>query len=138
MKFLFPFSLNVFFFLLYAIVGIKIIEKTPFADFLEFENSVSWGKFFSAIIFFAGVSLVSILTSLAILAKSNDHEMKKGIALDDKDLEVTPDVTIDGKEENRDTLMDLIDDKSGKIFTEPAKQKKKKKNQPRMNTDVHG
>ena len=126
MKFFYQLFLNLFFFALYFIAGFKIIEATSFGSIMQDENSLSWNKFLIVIIFFMIISFASIGTTYSVLARSQ-NKIKKGIMLDDKDVEVNPDVVIDGKEDSPDNLMDIIEDKTGKIFTEPVKSKKKKK-----------
>ncbi|MDH4263392.1 MAG: hypothetical protein OEV78_10155 [Spirochaetia bacterium] len=127
MIFFYQLLLNSFFFIIYSIIGFKVIESTSYAKLIFIEDSVPLGKFFFIILFFTAVAFFSISTSYAVLAKSRTPKLKKGIALDDQDIEVTPDFTIDGKEEDKENLMDLIDDKSGKILKESTKSKKKKK-----------
>lgn len=127
MKSYFLIPLNIFFFLLYTIAGRKILMAFAVVDILDLGDSLSWGEFFNVILFFSSVVFFSMASSYAILVKSPEKKIKKGIIEDDESPEVTPDIVIDGKEETPESLIDIIEDKSGKVFTQPPKVKKKKK-----------
>ena len=126
MNFFFQLLLNLFFFILYGVIGYKLLEMSPYANLFQFEITLTWMRFIQLIIFFSAVVFFSIASSFA-MAKKSEKKTKKGIPLDDKDLEVTPDVTIDGKEDTPESLIDIIDDKTGKVISNPKKAKKNKK-----------
>jgi len=126
MKFFYQLVLNIVFFAIYGIVGSRIVSRTSYAALLEPDGSLVWGKFAFAVFFFIVVALFAIASSYAVLAGAKASPMKKGIALDDTNIEVTPEFVVDGKEETPESLIDIVADKSGKIFKDPPKNKIKK------------
>ena len=128
MKALVYFPLNIFFFALYGIVGLKIIETTPYSNILYLGDSLSWNELFLVVVFFVIIAFASVSTTYSVLAGfEKSEEFKTGNAEDVESPEVTPDVEIDGREETPDNLIDIIDDKTGRVFTQKSKPKKKKK-----------
>ncbi|MDH4200112.1 MAG: hypothetical protein OEV66_07000 [Spirochaetia bacterium] len=119
MRFIVQLFLNILFFFLYAVIGLKGADELFLFTGLDSENNLSsylsWGKFFLVFIFFIAIALLSVSTTYAILREK--PRLTKG----------EPSIAMDGQDETPETVMDLIDDRAGKISVEPPKVNSTKK-----------
>ena len=120
------FLLNVFFFILYGITGFYYFKQGNPDIEQNIRVFVSWQKFFVLFLFFSCVAFLSIFSTYAFsgILKNN----RKGKMSDSEASgEVTPDIIIDGVDETPDTLIDILENKAGKVFPQEPKRTAKKK-----------
>lgn len=125
MNFFIRFLLNLFFFTLYSIIALKISEEIPLLYNLLTDVPsvpVSWFRFLIIFSFFCLVSFFSLSTTYAFTSTKKARLKNKK----PKTSSENPEVTIDGKEESPAKVMDVLENNSGKVYTEPAKNKDSK------------